>query len=331
MTSRERVKNALENKPVDRIPFDNPHAACAHLYSDVERAKNYRYGKGLQQGTYGKKGVRLDVWGCEWHSAEDGVAGEVKGCRIPDINDLRGFSPPWQVLEQADLRGIEEQCRNTEKFVIAAWDDVSAQPFQRMQYLRGSQQLYIDMALQEPGFFELLSLVHSYYVKQAQLWCQTAVDAIHIEDDWGSQKSALISPDMWRQYFKPLYRQYAEIAHAAGKKIVMHSDGYTMDLIEDLIEIGIDALNLQLFCMDMDEIERRFGGRTAFWGEIDRQYLLPFGSEEEIRAGVRRVQHALLKNRSTGVVAMAFEGKDISDAALIAVYDEWTRICHEMY
>lgn len=329
MTSRQRVIRALEHQPVDRIPFDNPHPACRQFYNDVERASQFTYGKGFQKGVYGKKGTRLDNWGCEWQSGEDGVAGEIKHALIQDINDLGDFQPPWRVLDQADLSGLNAQCRGTDRFVMAAWDDISAQPFQRMQYLRGTEQLFMDMAMEEPGFFKLLSMVHSYYVRQAKMWCETPIDAIHIEDDWGTQYTTLISPDMWRKYFKPLYREYAEIAHRAGKKIVMHSDGYTFDLMEDLIEVGIDALNLQLFCMDMEEIGRRFGGRVAFWGEIDRQYLLPFGTDDEIRAGVRKVKKALLDGRDTGVVAMSFEGKDISDRALLAVYGEWMEICRE--
>ncbi|MEG1271517.1 MAG: uroporphyrinogen decarboxylase family protein [Ruthenibacterium sp.] len=331
MTSRERVKNTLEQKPIDRIPFDNIHKACVHLPSDVAYVTDYHYGKGYESGVSGKKGIRYDRWGCAWESGEDGVAGEIKNPMLKTLEAMENYTPPWRILEQANLKSVDTFCENTDKFVVAAWDDVSAQPFQRMQYLCGTEALFMNMALEEPAFFTLKERVHNYYVKQARMWCETKVDAIHIEDDWGTQNSTLISPEHWRRFFKPLYRDYAAIAHAASKKIIMHSDGMTMPFIEDLIEIGIDALNLQLFCMDMEEMERRFGGRVTFWGELDRQFLLPFGTDAEIKNGVRQVQNAFLKNRKTGVVAMSFDGKDISDHALSVAYGEWNKVSNEMF
>lgn len=88
---------------------------------------------------------------------------------------------------------------------------------------------------------------------------------------------------LWRKMFKPLYQDYVDIAHRQGKYIFMHSDGYIMDIIPDLVEMGVDALNSQLFCMDIAELGRRFKSKMTFWGEIDRHYLLPYGTTEEIR------------------------------------------------
>lgn len=119
-------------------------------------------------------------------------------------------------------------------------------------------------------------MVHEYFLKQEELWLQAEVDAIHIADDWGTQQSLLISPDMWREYFKPCYREYCEMAHRHGKLVLMHSDGYILDILDDLVEIGVDAVNSQLQCMKLADLER-FRGNIAFLGEIDRQYLLPFG------------------------------------------------------
>lgn len=131
-------------------------------------------------------------------------------------------------------------------------------------------------------------MVHEYFLKQEELWVQAEVDAIHIADDWGTQQSLLISPDMWREYFKPCYREYCEMAHRHGKLVLMHSDGYILDILDDLVEIGVDAVNSQLQCMKLADLER-FRGNIAFLGEIDRQYLLPFGTSEENRAAVQSI------------------------------------------
>lgn len=145
-------------------------------------------------------------------------------------------------------------------------------------------------------------------------------------DDWGAQDRPLISPQMWREYFKPLYAEYCRIIHDAGKFVFFHSDGHIFDLISDLIEVGIDALNAQLFCMDIEEIGRRFKGQITFWGEIDRQWVLPFGSEDDVRAAVQRVRVALDDGRG-GVIAQCEWGNDVSRENVAAVFEAWMSGC----
>lgn len=114
---------------------------------------------------------------------------------------------------------------------------------------------------------EMMALVrdmHAFYCDLLTAFAQTDVDGLGIADDWGSQRSLLISPAMWRERFKPLYRDYAQIAHAAGKAFFMHSDGFIVDIYPDLVEIGVDALNSQIFCMGVDRLVP-FAGRITFW------------------------------------------------------------------
>jgi uroporphyrinogen-III decarboxylase len=193
-----------------------------------------------------------------------------------------------------------------------------------MQFLRGTENLYMDIAEESTGCYALLDKVHSFLVQQYHAWAKTEVDSLNIMDDWGSQRSLLIHPNTWRRVFKPRYAEYCEIARNAGKRVFMHSDGYIFDIYEDLIEIGVDAVNSQLFCMDIEEIGRRFAGRLTFWGEIDRQHILPEGSPAEAREAVRRVHDALWQNG--GAVAQ-FELSHTGElAACDAVFEEWNRL-----
>jgi uroporphyrinogen-III decarboxylase len=137
-----------------------------------------------------------------------------------------------------------------------------------------------------------LQRLHAFYVEELTLWAQTEVDGLSFMDDWGSQHAVLISPELWRELFKPLYAEYIAIAHAHGKHAFMHSDGYIADFIPDLIEIGLDALNSQVFCMDVEDLGERFGGKLTFWGELDRQQLLPNATTAEIEAAARRLETA---------------------------------------
>jgi hypothetical protein len=87
--------------------------------------------------------------------------------------------------------------------------------------------------------------------------------------------------------FKPMYADYIRRATQAGKFVYMHSDGMILEILEDLVELGLDAINAQVTCMDMVELSRRFAGRITFWGQMDRQHMLCFGSTDEARQAVR--------------------------------------------
>jgi hypothetical protein len=78
--------------------------------------------------------------------------------------------------------------------------------------------------------------------------------------------------------------------------------------MEDLVTLGFDAINSQLFCMDIEDLGKKFKGRITFWGELDRQHVLPFGKPEEVKEAVRRVRRALDTGRG-GVIAQMQFGK----------------------
>jgi hypothetical protein len=171
----------------------------------------------------------------------------------------------------------------------------------------------------------VLRAVHEYYVRELEFWATTDVDALFFLDDWGSQERLLIRPALWREVFKPMYAEYAQIAHGAGKFLFMHSDGHILSILPDLIEAGVDAVNSQLFCMDLAEVAKVAKGRITFWGEIDRQHVLPSPDPEDGRRAVRQVAEHLY-DPSGGIIAqIAFE-LSVNPPTAIAVYDEWSRI-----
>ena len=110
----------------------------------------------------------------------------------------------------------------------------------------------MDIATGDSKAKALLKAVHEFYLKELEFWVKTDVDALMFMDDWGSQQNLLINPEQWRQIFKPLYKDYCDIAHANNKFAFMHSDGNILSIYPDLIEAGVDAINSQLFVMDME-------------------------------------------------------------------------------
>ena len=333
MTGRERVRAALTFSRPDRIPRDLwalPYISLfrKHEFDDVLRRYPVDIGKPeLTPGAgdddirkLARPGMYTDEWGSVWHVAEPGIVGEVKKPVLGDMAGLDTFRPPWELIRNRDMGAVNRACEQSDTFMLSA---VSARPFERLQFLRGTETLFMDLAYDTPEIRRLIEIVHDFYVQDVTAWAKSDVDAVFLMDDWGANRSLLISPDMWRAVFKPLYRDYCDIVHGAGKFVFFHSDGHIAAIIGDLIETGVDALNSQLFCMDIEELGRRFGGRITFWGEIDRQHVMPFGAPGDVRDAVRRVRRALDDDGAGGVIAQCEWGKDNPKENVEAVFESW--------
>ena len=316
MTSRERVIKTLTFDSPDRAPRDLwALPGVGMLRPDEERqvherfpsdfaAPRYRYGvSNRARGNMAEVGTYVDDWGSEWSVAEIGVVGEVKNPPLADWSALDSWSVPWELLEGADLSEVDASCRESDKFMRVG---THTRPFERMP-----DELY-----------RLRDMLHEFSVAEMKMWADTAVDGVCFMDDWGTQFSLLIDPSVWRSFFKPLYKDYCDILKATGKYVFFHSDGHIEAIIPDLIEIGVDALNSQLFCMNIEEIARHHKGKITFWGEICRQHILPFGSVEEVRAAVRRVRSAMDDGKG-GVIAQCEWGVRDPRENIEAVFETW--------
>jgi hypothetical protein len=132
----------------------------------------------------------------------------------------------------------------------------------------------------------------------------------HYIDDWGTNTELLINPKIWREMFKPLYKEYCDIIHNAGKFAFYHSDGHIEEIFGDFIEVGVDAINSQLFVMNIEKLAQKYKGKITLWGELDRQYIQPFGSLEDVRNAVARVRRAF-DDDTGGVIAHCTWGRMI--------------------
>ncbi len=330
MTSRQLVRKTLDFSRPFRVPrhlWLLPWAAD-HYPEDLARIqRDYPddllyappfYREPLRtSGEEYSTGIYIDEWGCRFENRQKGIIGEVKEPLVREWTDLDNVRFPRERLS-VDVEAVDDFCRNHEEFILSK---SLGRPFEQLQFIRRSDNLYLDLAERPPELFRLLEKLHDFYCEETELWARTRVDALVFSDDWGSQKSLLVSPALWKEMFKPLYKDYIEIAHRHGKLSFMHSDGHIAAIIPDLIELGLDALNSQLFCMDIEELGRRFGGKLTFWGEIDRQFLLPRGTTEDIRRAVRRVHKALW--REGGVIAQCEFGAGARPENVRAVFRTW--------
>ena len=331
MTSRDRVLKTLAFSGPDRAPRHLWNLPGVELFRGVELARlraqypddftsaGVAYGSAARaSGSPYRKGSYTDEWGCVWEVYEEGVVGEIKKPLLADWSALDSLRPPREILS-LDWSAADAARAASDRFIL---NGTTVRPFERMQFLRGTENLYMDMAWGDARFLRLRALVHEFFLEELALWAARDGDGISFMDDWGTQQSLLISPAMWREYFKPLYAEYARIIAAGGKAVFFHSDGNIESILPDLIEIGVTAINSQLFCMDIEAIARRHRGQVTFWGEIDRQRTLPFGTPDDVRAAVMRVRRALDDGRG-GVIAQCEWGNRDPYQNIAAVFETW--------
>jgi uroporphyrinogen decarboxylase len=261
-------------------------------------------------------GTYIDEWGCVFENRQSGIIGEVKHPIVEDWSDTSKVHIPREALT-LDIDQVNAFCRETECFVMAG---TCQRPFERLQFIRGTENLFMDLASEEEGLYDFLKQLHEFHLAELAVWSKTDVDSLFIMDDWGTQQSLLINPVMWRKIFKPLYKDYIDLAHAAGKKIFMHSDGNILEIYPDLVEMGLDAINSQIFCMGVDKLTA-FKGKITFWGEMDRQHILPDGTEKDVEDAVQRVYENLFFNG--GVIAQCEFGPGAKPENVRALYAAW--------
>ncbi|HEY63286.1 MAG TPA: uroporphyrinogen decarboxylase [Caldilineae bacterium] len=212
------------------------------------------------------------------------------------LEDLDHF--PWpDPHDPGRVAGLREEARRlyeeTDYSLVAG--HISAGIFQDCWNLRGMECFLEDMALNREFAEALLDRVLAIHIALWEHFLDAVgdyVDIVETADDLGGQTGLLISPRMYRELIKPRHAALnAAIRKRTQAKILYHSCGAIMPLIDDLIEIGVDILNpIQPLpgLMDPEELRTRYGDRLIFHGGLDVQSLLPAGSLDAVRAHVRR-------------------------------------------
>jgi uroporphyrinogen decarboxylase len=137
---------------------------------------------------------------------------------------------------------------------------------------------------------ELLDRITDYNLALIQQAIQHGIDAVHLPDDWGSQRGLLMGPRLWERFLLPRLERLFRAAKEAGKFVSIHCCGKVQELFPQLLEIGLDCFNpFQPEVMDPYEMKRQWGDRLTFWGGVSTQRLLPYGTPDEVRAEARRL------------------------------------------
>lgn len=338
MTSRERVQRTLKFENPDRIPVDYWVLPSARIkYGERLSALLRKYPKDFPEAadmddeyvippSY-RAGEYADCFGSVWSQKHDGILGQIVKHPLENSDDLKTYQFPDPREGETTIKQIGElisHFRSEKKFVCADF----VRTFERMHFLRGMENLLMDMAYQKEEFFTLLDRVAEWNVSHLRPALDEfgdGIDGVWFSDDWGSQNSLLIRPDMWRKIFRPKYKEMFEVVKSSGKPVFFHSDGYIMDIIGDLIEAGVDALNCQIKLMGAERLAERFGGRVTFHTDLDRQGILPYGTPGEIGRHIEEIRRSLGKFGG-GLILCAELGADMPFENIQAVIEGFDRV-----
>jgi uroporphyrinogen decarboxylase len=329
MKHRERVMMALNHEEPDRCPMQvsftpefarrleaelhpgansvhNPHGG-GNVYG-LERAldedmllTSVGWVNGYYQDGYQSVDSYQDEWGVLWKTMEyetrfgKGRYTEPCGHPLQEDRALDTYASPDPTRPDlyVDADRAMQQYQN-EYWVVGVTPTTI---FECAWALRGYEQLMIDMATDPDRANRVLDFPFRYHMAVTQRLTRMGVDMIWLGDDVGGQTSMLMSPQMWRAYLKP---RMAELIASLreinpGIKIAYHTDGVVYPIIPELIEIGIDVLNpIQPLAMDPVKLKNEYGEVLCFWGSLDIQRTIPYGTPGDVRDEV------LLRLRTIG-------------------------------
>ncbi len=330
MTSRERLLAAIEFKGPDRCPVHHyvfPGALWRHGQRLLDLAEEYPddFGNECFRGAaapLAEDQSATDVvewqdgWGTVWRGLRGYTSGEVLRPALPDWDAWAGYQfPPLPPDSHFEEFAAGVQARHPAEFVSGGGGGF----FQHMQHLRGPANYFADLAEDNQGVNELADRMVEYNLYSIERYVKAGADCIMFGDDWGSQDRLLIHPDMWRRFFKPRYARMFSVARDAGVHVWFHTDGWIWEIIDDLIEIGVTVLNPQHACMGTQRVGELCGGRVCIRTDIDRQWVIPFGTPEDVRAAVREAISAF--GRFNGGVLLHGEvGMDVPFENIEALY-----------
>lgn len=344
MTSRERMLAAIARKPVDRLPTDS--WCTAEVTAKLRR--HFGEGVDLHAALHldGFKGAGPAYIGPPLPAMPPGESIDCWGIRRKDLNYGAGVYSETQSPALAPARTLEDLARYP--WPKAEWFDFSAMPavlrearrthatqcgymapFYYHNLLRGLEQSLLD-PLEDPDFAQALigsisAFFLAYHRKMFET-CDGLIDVTQVTDDLGSQTGPMISPALYREFYKPHHARMIALAHEFGIKVMHHDDGSCRVFLPELIDLGIDILNpVQWNCPGMEtaELKREFGSRICFHGGIENQKILPFGTPEEVRAEVRHCVDTLASD-GTGYIICSCHAIQPNTPVenILALYDE---------
>jgi uroporphyrinogen decarboxylase len=274
----------------------------------------------------------IDMWGVPYRRTDDGDHFAVDGAPLKKatLEDLDRFT--WPDTEDPDqFRGLGERARHlyeTTGYVIGA-DAIKAGPLMSALQMRGYEQFFMDLVIDTEFADALLDRITSTLKRMWTRYMDEVgpyVQVAYVTDDLGTQTSLLMSPQLFRDRIKPKMKElHDHIKSLADVKLMMHTDGAVLPIIDDIVDMNVDVLNpVQTSTAGMGDtaaLKNRFGDRLSFHGAIDVQQLLPNATAEELRWEVARRIYDLGASGGFIIAPCHNIGPDIPPENTVAFFD----------
>jgi uroporphyrinogen decarboxylase len=310
MTGRERVHTAMSRRRPDQVPREVGFTpALFERFKQETGSEDPAEYWDFDTANVGFKPAESQPDFSQYHpeGIPEGRAGEYGTVSLPGdfyhftrrqypldhettLQDLEEY--PWPDYTpayrhehlEAEVQRLHEQGKYVTGFSGHMWEiawQMTSMPKLMMQFIEAPDQAaYLLDRILENDLFTARRLV------------EAGVDCLMTGDDVGMQDRMMMSPAMWREWFKPrwgkIYREAKQINPEV--QIWYHSDGMIEPIIPDLIEMGLDILNpVQPECMDQVKLKREYGDRLAFWGCVGTQTTFPFGTPDGMKAAVKHL------------------------------------------
>lgn len=306
MTKRENILRAIRFEQPDHIPMSfHINAACWHHYDqnvlqDLMEAHSLLFPGFTRQGNVTphyelnqhKDEPYIDPWGCVWKTSDNGITGSVLGHPLLDWDRFLSYTPPDPEMTDGtfpvDWKNIEAQVKQQKRNRDLVWGGLPhGHTFLRLQDIRGYENLIFDMMNERHDLSMLIRMVEDFNYQLVLKWMEFEPDIMSFPEDLGMQVGPMLSPDSFRKYIKPVYQKLMKPARDRGCIVHMHSDGDIRDLVDDLIDGGVEVINLQDLVNGIDWIADRFAGRICVDLDIDRQSITAHGTPKQIDYLVR--------------------------------------------
>ncbi len=304
MTPKEAIRAVVAHREIRPVPWsvkftvearERYTAWLGHSFDPVHDLGSYVVASHTNSGwEQVRPGYFRDYFGVVWNKTVDrtlGVADDpplkspsLAGFKFPDADTI----PVYHIIR-------ENRRRYPDQFHMIS---IGFTLFERAWSLLGMERLMVYL-IDEPAFVrDLLDCITQYNLKViANAARMGGVDCVHLGDDWGSQRSPLIHPEMWQQFIQPRYARMCQAAKTAGLLVSLHCCGNVQPLMEQIYACGTDLFDpFQPEAMDIWQLREQFRGRMAFWGGLSVQQTLPHGTPDD----VRRETKALLEKMAPG-------------------------------
>ena len=334
MNPRERLITTLDHKEPDQVPVDlgsfGENTFLIPAYDNLKKYLHFEkeneimnlpfqtvfmHEEILQKLDIGFRAVKpgspensmnielednylMDEWGITFYKPDNSFYYDMVKHPLASASsaeDIKKFVPPDPV-NPGLFKGLDSKIKSlfydTDYALIAEPGDSI---FERAWYLRGLENIFIDMFLNKSLVHALMRKITDFNLSKAEKFLDIIgnyVQVYFVGDDLASQYAPLMSLEMYREFVKPYQRElYEYIKSRSNVKLGYHSCGNIVDFIPELIDIGVDAINpVQVSASEMDTafLKKEFGKYISFWGAIDTQKVLPFGSEKDLEEEVKK-------------------------------------------